>query len=186
MTESVAPSSAVDPYQDLSYRLAGAGRIREAALAQWAADLRALAPVLRDRVDELCGLLGELAPADAAGAVASARAVAVSLGERAAAVPLAPLTHLVVRDGEGPAPDGGACPAPALPAADGRAFARLLNDTAAMAGDHGRVSVDLRYTLAELVTRGSSADLAELARVVLEPHERLLLVDRLERTGDPA
>jgi hypothetical protein len=182
MSESVASAQAgSDPYQDLAFRLAGAGRIREAALAQWAADLRALAPALRGRVDELCGALGDLAPADAAGAVASARAVATALSPEAAAVPLVPLTHLVVRDEDGPAPDGGAPLAPRLPIEDGRAFARLLHDTAARSGDTGKVSVDLRLTLAELVSRGSTADLADLARVVLEPHERLLLVDRLER-----
>ena len=142
MSEPVSPSPAgSDPYQDLSYRLAAAGRIREATLAQWAADLRALAPVLRGRVDDLCSALGELAPADAAGAVASARAVATSLSADAAAVVLVPLTHLVVREDDGPAPDGGASISPDLPAADRRAFGRVLHDTAARAGDTGRVSV---------------------------------------------
>ena len=187
MTEPVAPYPVgSDPYQDLSYRLASAGRIREAALAQWAADLRVLAPAMRGRVDELCLSLGDLAPADAAGAVASARAVAFSLTEDPAALVLTPLTHLVVRHDDGPAPDGGAPLPPALPDADRRAFGRVLDDTAAMAGDTGKVSVDLRMTLAELVSRGAEADLVELARLVLEPHERLLLVDRLERSEKPS
>lgn len=182
MSEHATPSSASsDPYQVLSYRLASAGRMREAALAQWAADLRVLGPVLTGRVDELYPDLAKLAPADVAGAVASARAVALALVDDPEAVVLTPLTHLVVRSDGGPAPDGGASPRPDLPLADARTFGRVLDDTAAMAGDTGKVSVDLRLTLAELVTRGADADLGELARVVLEPHERQLLADRLEQ-----
>ncbi len=164
-------------YADLSRTLARQGRLREAALAQWAADLRILGPLLEERGDELCEALAGLAPADPGMAVSGARAVASALvGPSVAVTAMLPdASHL-----SGPAPAGRPEPAidvssDVLPDDVVRALESVLTRSAEEHGDVAGVSVGLRCDLVAHVvpTGASSAGTVEnVVRDVLEPYER--------------
>ncbi|WP_134766821.1 hypothetical protein [Nocardioides sp. 1609] len=163
-------------YADLSRSLAGTGRTREAVLAQWAADVRVLAPLLADRGDELCAALGTIDPADPVATLLGARAAASALVGPSFAVSalLADVSHL-----SGPVPAGrraephGDVSADVLPDHLVRALESVLVGSAALAGDHLGVSVGLRCDLlAHVVTAESPADVEARVRDLLEAHER--------------
>lgn len=165
-------------YADLSRALAAAGRLREAALAQWAADLRVLAPLLAGRGELLHDGLASLAPVDVAGAVTAARAVAAGLlrPDSDVLASLDDLDHLARR----PAARGGRTsyptadvPADVLPDQVVRALQSVLVGAAVRSGDHDLVSVGLRCDAVAQVAAGrTAAEAAPLVIDVLEPHER--------------
>lgn len=167
-------------YLALSQELAGAGRLREAALTQWAADLRALQPLLEGREQELYDALQALAPADVAGAVTAARSVAASLlgPEVDVRTILADARHL--GDPHTPATAATRADVSADVLSDDvvRALEGALVSSADRSGDDDRISVGLRCDLvAHLLPAhaGRPADpdaAAHLVRSVLEPHER--------------
>lgn len=163
-------------YADLSRCLAGAGRLREAVLAMWAADLRRLAPLVGDRATELYDALGSLAPADAASALTAARAVAAGLvshdvvldevlDDASHLAPVGPTGHTPYTPGEA-SPD-------VLPDEVVRALESVLVTAAEQATDAEQLSVGLRCDLVAHVVAGRDrAEVAALVREVLEPHER--------------
>lgn len=165
-----------DAYAALSRTFAGSGRLREAALAQWAADLRRLAPLLVGHEQELYDGLRKLAPADVAGAVTAARAVAASLaGPTVDITPvLADATHLTARSAPGTAAPSAPDVSPeVLPDAVAWALESALVDSAERAEDTARLSVGLRCDLvAQVLPHRHGDDAAAVVRDVLEPHER--------------
>ncbi len=161
----------------LSHSLAAAGRMHDAALAQWAADLQVLRPHLGHRAVELCATLASLAPVDPRMAVSGARAAAASLVDSELPVLslLGPTSHL---GGEGRRVTGRsedvAPPAPhGLPRTYEVALDATLHHFAARSGDLRGVSVTLRRDLMKgrQARRGSTGPV-EVARSVLEPHEQ--------------
>ncbi len=182
-TASAEPARQVDhtahAYAELSRSLARAGRFREATLAQWAADLRVLGPLLAGRNEELCRALAGLAPADAGMAIAGARAVASSLVGPSIAVTamLQDASHLSAHE---PPTDSAHYAAPdvadeVLPDSLVQALGAVLQDSAAQGGDATGVSVGLRCDLVAHVANDPGVDddeVAGLVRDLLEPHER--------------
>jgi hypothetical protein len=177
--EPVTPADLVDhtahDYADLSRAFAGAGRLREAVLAQWAADLRVLAPLLAGREQALHDGLAGLAPADAASAITAARAVAAGLltpGVEVTAV-LADAGHLSDPAARTGAPVGSDVSADVLPDRVVRALETALVGSADRGDDTTRLTVGLRCDLVAHVLPGhDAAEATDLVRAVLEPHER--------------
>jgi hypothetical protein len=188
VVDAVDDAEVARHYTDLSRTLAEAGRLPEAALAQWAADLRLLAPLLGDRAHELSDALGGLGPADVdltdpAGVVTSARAVAAGL-LAPASVPadlLPDVSHLVASPGaRWTAYDAGDVPAEVLPDRVVSALEAALLTSAERAGDSAGLSVGLRCDLVAHVGPGrATAESAPLLRGILEPHERAAYDARL-------
>ncbi len=85
----------------LSHAYAAAGRLHEAALAQWAADLQLVAPHLGSRAAELCDAVESLSPLDPQSALTAARAALASLVDEDVPVLslLGPTSHLADRSG---------------------------------------------------------------------------------------
>ncbi len=172
----------------LSRSLARDQRPVQAALAQWAADVLVLAPLLGERSGELPGLLDSLAPVDPRGAVVAARAAALSLVRHPGfdLSMLGPTEHLDTTAGpEAPsAPDLGGLAV--FDPAEVRAFEETLCATAAAADDARAVSVALRV---ELVSRRSASPHAPdparpgVLRDVLQASERSAYDERLGRSA---
>lgn len=187
--ESAAPVASVAPvvptpvadsvslaYTDLSRSLAGLGRLREAAVAQWAADLRILAPLLPGRAEELAAAVANL-DAEPAAVIASARAAATAMIDPSVELStvFADVAHL-----SGAVPVGGAVEpradvsADVLPDNVVRALETVLVGSAEHGGDAMEVSVGLRCDVvahlapSEIPARTAS----DVVRDVLEPHER--------------
>ncbi|QCW51821.2 hypothetical protein FE634_17925 [Nocardioides dongxiaopingii] len=163
-------------YAELSRSLARTGRLREAVLAQWAADVRVLAPLLAGRGDELCAALGRIDPDDPASTLVRARAAASALVGPSFALSalLADVAHLSgpVAAGQ-PAEPRGDVSADVLPDHVVRALESVLVGSAALAGDHRGVSVGLRCDLlAHTVTVEPPTDVEVRVRDILETHER--------------
>jgi hypothetical protein len=201
VADESGPDHTAHAYAALSRLLAGAGRLREAALAQWAADLRVLAPLLGDRAVDLHQAMTALAPADPAAAVSGARAVASSLvdpalsGGMAVTAMLGDTSHLSGHlaghpAGRRPYADPDVSP-DLLPDDAVTALESVLLTAAADSGDTGQVSVGLRCDLvAHLVAgletgpdgaRATTADAVAVVRDVLQPHERRGFDAELER-----
>lgn len=168
-------------YAELSRSLARAGRLREATLAQWAADLRVLGPLLVGRHDELSEALAGLSPADAHMAIAGARAVASSLVGPSIAVTamLADASHLSAHETYGRSPQDSPDVSPeVLPDPLLDALGAVLLDSAAQGSDTAQVSVGLRCDLVAHVANApelasaSPAEVTSTVRDLLEPHER--------------
>ncbi|WP_340537199.1 hypothetical protein [Nocardioides sp. GXZ039] len=163
-------------YTDLSRSLAGLGRLREAAVAQWAADLRILAPLLPGRAEELAAAVASL-DAEPAAVIASARAAATAMIDPSVELStvFADVAHL-----SGAVPVGGAVEpradvsADVLPDNVVRALETVLVGSAEHGGDAMEVSVGLRCDVvahlapSEIPARTAS----DVVRDVLEPHER--------------
>ena len=161
--------------------------MREAALAQWAADLTILAPLLAGRGAELCRTLPTIAPTDAASAVSAARAVATALlGPAVGPAPSLTDTAHLSRSPEDTARPYRAADVSAelLPDHLVQALEDVLVTSAAHGGDHAGVSIGLRCDLvAHLVPAQQGRDAASVVREVLEPHERPRFDDALARTS---
>ena len=173
---STAPSTAAG-YAALSRTYAAQGRLREAALAQWAADLRVLGGLLEGRGTLLSTAQGHLPAGETREAVAGARRVAAELAvgtDGDVHALLFPLDHLVGPDRstlhEAPERHGAAVlldhardrmvaaerlaeldpttAAAAAREAELAAFEALLVESALTYGDTDLVSVGLRLDLA--------------------------------------
>ncbi len=160
----------------LSHSLAAAGRVHEAALAQWAADLQLLRPHLGARAADLCAALESLSPLDAQSAVAGARTAVASLVDRDLPVLslLGPTAHLAGPDAlSGPAPARDDEPS-GLPTHLELALESALTRSAEDGGDVRGVSVALRRNLLRhrAARAGATDDPSELMLGVLEPHEQ--------------
>jgi len=165
-------------YSEMSRELAAAGRLRDAVLAQWAADLRVLAPLLGDRVSRLSRSLQTISPSDPATMLGSARAVAVMLADQSRLGDVIPslddLGHLSRRLVLA-ADHGATVPArePQVPHAELTALEAVLVRSAEAGGDGGHVSVSLRWDLITHLASGVDHRVVRaLLRESLEPHER--------------
>ncbi|MBZ5740032.1 hypothetical protein [Nocardioides mangrovi] len=181
-----APGVGTPAYADLAREHGRNGHAREAAVSQWAADLRVLGPLLGASGQQLAGTQAAAAARDTRDAVASARDLAVELAADSSGVPalLAPVDHVPARADLPVEPD----PAPRdvtmlldraaeRMAAAGRtaagdidsartqareadlaSFEALLLESARTHGDHRLVSLDLRLDLARRALVFSDAD----------------------------
>ena len=177
--DTTAADHTAHAYTDLSRSLARSGRLREAALAQWAADLRVLGPLLEGRGAELCAAVADLAGANASAMVTEARAAASALvGPSVSVTAMLPdASHLKAPNGPAARSTyfGTDVSADVLADHQVRALETVLVAAAEDAGDHRGVSVGLRCDLvAHVVTGHHSDETADLIRDVLEPHERPL------------
>ena len=159
----------------LSHALTAAGRLHEATLAQWAADLHLVGPHLGPRAAELIDVLESLAPLDPQAALASARAAVASLVDEDVPVlsMLGPTWHLASHGRTTDSPrDAAATSDAALPEHVERALEATMEDSATRAGDARMVSVRLRRSLLRhRAARHRPEEATALARGVLERHE---------------
>lgn len=173
----------------LSHAFATAGRLHEAALAQWAADLQLVGPHLGHRAAELCSTLESLSPVDPQSALTAARAAISSLVDEGVPVLslLGPTSHLArpatatataTATGSGPMDDE----LFVLPRGVEAALNATLRRSAQQAGDRRQVSVTLRrHLLRARCARTVTEEPTRLVRNVLEPHEQHDFDDELAR-----
>lgn len=181
----VAPTSDLrrpgtsEDYERLSRRLAREQRLPEAALAQWAADLRLLAPLLDGRGHELSTLIAEAPAQGARESVAAARKLALSLttADSKVTARLGSLIHLEPSSTATPpnrrTPQQESWRA-LLPSPYVTAFEVTLAASATVADDARAASSVLRTALiADRVEQSATiGDPTSLLHAILEPHER--------------